>query len=162
LSLLQYKWWRQVSYYWFVFLFSIYKAYYISNQKQKKVDIFKFFKDEVNNVFDTNIFRQVKTGNFISKAHLNSWYITWLQNSCNVTWFHMWREKYEKRFQVKNMISYKDLLSFFSPLANIFCYIYNQGKDVCHFLYIPDSHYYLLFSIVFMSKLKKIRSKIYK
>jgi hypothetical protein len=35
--------------------FSIYKAYYISNQKQKKVDIFKFFKDEVNNVFDTNI-----------------------------------------------------------------------------------------------------------
>ena len=43
--------------------FSIYKAYYISNQKQKKVDIFKTFKDEVNNVFDTNIFRQVKTGN---------------------------------------------------------------------------------------------------
>ena len=37
--------------------FSIYKAYYISNQKQKKVDIFKIFKDEVNNVFDTNIFR---------------------------------------------------------------------------------------------------------
>jgi hypothetical protein len=36
--------------------FSIYKAYYISNQK-KKVDIFKIFKDEVNNVFDTNIFR---------------------------------------------------------------------------------------------------------
>ena len=50
--------------------FSIYKAYYISNQKQKKVDIFKIFKDEVNNVFDTNIFRQVKTGNFISKAHV--------------------------------------------------------------------------------------------
>jgi hypothetical protein len=50
--------------------FSIYKAYYISNQKQKKVDIFKFFKDEINNVFDTNIFRQVKTGNFISKAHV--------------------------------------------------------------------------------------------
>jgi hypothetical protein len=91
-------------------------------------------------VFDTNIFRQVKTENQrfqgknmisyikicchffsplanifcyiynqgkdvcnflflyipdISKAHvyLNSWYITWLQNSCNVTWFHMWREK---------------------------------------------------------------------
>ena len=40
--------------------FYIYKAYYISNPKQKKVDIFKFFKDEVNNVFDTNIFRQVK------------------------------------------------------------------------------------------------------
>jgi hypothetical protein len=37
-------------------LFSIYKAYYISNQKQKKVDIFKIFKDEINNVFDTNIF----------------------------------------------------------------------------------------------------------
>jgi hypothetical protein len=35
--------------------FSIYKAYYISNQKQKKGDIFKFFKDEVNNVFDTNM-----------------------------------------------------------------------------------------------------------
>jgi hypothetical protein len=54
--------------------FSIYKAYYISNQKQKKVDIFKNFKDQVNNVFDTNIFRQVKTGNFISKAnaYLNS------------------------------------------------------------------------------------------
>jgi hypothetical protein len=50
--------------------FSISKAYYISNQKQKKVNIFKFFKDEVNNVFDTNIFRQVKTGNFISKAHV--------------------------------------------------------------------------------------------
>jgi hypothetical protein len=50
--------------------FSIYKAYYISNQKQKKVDIFKIFKYEVNNVFDTNIFRQVKTGNFISKAHV--------------------------------------------------------------------------------------------
>jgi hypothetical protein len=50
--------------------FSIYKAYYISNQNQNKVDIFKFFKDEVNNVFDTNIFRQVKTGNFISKAHV--------------------------------------------------------------------------------------------
>jgi hypothetical protein len=50
--------------------FSLYKAYYISNQKQKKVDIFKIFKDEVNNVFDTNIFRQVKTGNFISKAHV--------------------------------------------------------------------------------------------
>jgi hypothetical protein len=50
--------------------FSIYKAYYISNQKQKKVDIFKIFKDEVNNVFDTNIFSQVKTGNFISKAHV--------------------------------------------------------------------------------------------
>ena len=50
--------------------FSIYKAYYISNQKQKKVDIFKIFKDEVNNVFDTNIFRQVKTGNFICKAHV--------------------------------------------------------------------------------------------
>jgi hypothetical protein len=48
---------------------SIYKAYYISNQNPKKVDIFKFFKDEVNNVFATNIFRQVKTGNFISKAH---------------------------------------------------------------------------------------------
>ena len=48
--------------------FSIYKAYYISNQKQKKVDIFIFFKDEVNNVFDTNIFRQVKTRNFISKS----------------------------------------------------------------------------------------------
>jgi hypothetical protein len=47
--------------------FSIYEAYYISNQKQKKVDIFKIFKDEVNNVFDTNIFKQVKTGNFISK-----------------------------------------------------------------------------------------------
>ena len=46
--------------------FSIYKAYYISNEKQKKVDIFKFFKD----VFDTNIFRQVKTSNFISKAHV--------------------------------------------------------------------------------------------
>ena len=46
------------------------KAYYISNQKQKKVDIFKIFKDEVNNVFDTNIFRQVKTGNLISKAHV--------------------------------------------------------------------------------------------
>ena len=45
--------------------FSIYKAYYISNQKQKKVDIFNFFKDEVN-----NIFRQIKTGNFISKAHV--------------------------------------------------------------------------------------------
>ena len=58
--------------------FSIYKAYYISNPKQKKVDIFKFFKDEVNNVFDTNIFRQVKTGNFINKAHvyLSSLYIT--------------------------------------------------------------------------------------
>jgi hypothetical protein len=55
-------------------MFSIYKAYYISNQKQKKVDIFTLFKDEVNNVFDTNISRQVKTGNFISKAHayLNS------------------------------------------------------------------------------------------
>jgi hypothetical protein len=79
--------------------FSIYKAYYISNQNQKKVDIFKNFKDEVNNVFDTNIFRQVK---------------------------------------------------FFSPLANIFCYIYNQSKNICNFLflYIPDSHYYLLFSIV--------------
>ena len=50
--------------------FSIYKAYYISNQKQKKVDIFKIVKYEVNNVFDTNIFRQVKTGNFISKAHV--------------------------------------------------------------------------------------------
>ena len=49
--------------------FPIYKAY-ISNQKKKKVDIFKIFKDEVNNVFDTNIFRQVKTGNFISKAHV--------------------------------------------------------------------------------------------
>ena len=49
--------------------FSIYKAYYISNQKQKQVDIFKIVKDEVNNVFDTNIFRQVKTGNFISKAY---------------------------------------------------------------------------------------------
>ena len=47
--------------------FSIYKAYYISNQKQKNVDIFKIFKDEVNNVFDTNIFRQVKTGNFKAK-----------------------------------------------------------------------------------------------
>ena len=45
-------------------------AYYISNQKQKKVDILIFFKDEVNNAFDTNIFRQVKTGNFISKAHV--------------------------------------------------------------------------------------------
>ena len=54
--------------------FSIYKAYYISNQKQKKVDIFKIFKDEVNNVFDTNIFRQVKTGNFISKAHVYHMY----------------------------------------------------------------------------------------
>ena len=40
--------------------FSIYKAYYISNQKQKKVDIFKFFKDEVNNVFDTNILDKSK------------------------------------------------------------------------------------------------------
>jgi hypothetical protein len=50
--------------------FSIYKAYYISNQKQKKVDIFKIVKDEVNNVFDTNIFRQVKTGNVIGKAHV--------------------------------------------------------------------------------------------
>jgi hypothetical protein len=43
--------------------FSIYKAYYISNQKQKKVDIFKIFKDEVNNVFDTiqyNIFIPIK------------------------------------------------------------------------------------------------------
>ena len=50
--------------------FSIYKAYYISNQNQNKVDIFKIFKDEVNNVFDTNSFRQVKTGNFISKAHV--------------------------------------------------------------------------------------------
>ena len=35
----------------------MYQAYYTSNQKQKKVDIFKFFKDEVNNVFDSNIFR---------------------------------------------------------------------------------------------------------
>jgi hypothetical protein len=43
---------------------------YISNPKQKKVDILIFFKDEVNNVFDTNIFRQVKTGNFINKAHV--------------------------------------------------------------------------------------------
>ena len=50
--------------------FPIYKAYYISKEKQKNVDIFKIFKDEVNNVFDTNIFRQVKTGNFISKAHV--------------------------------------------------------------------------------------------
>jgi hypothetical protein len=33
-------------------------------KNKKKVDIFKIFKDEVNNVFDTNIFRQVKTGNF--------------------------------------------------------------------------------------------------
>jgi hypothetical protein len=40
------------------------------NQKQKKVDIYKNFKDEINNVFDTNIFRQVKRGNFISKAHV--------------------------------------------------------------------------------------------
>jgi hypothetical protein len=40
-------------------VFSICKAYYISNQKQPKGDIFKNFKDEVNNVFDTNIFRQV-------------------------------------------------------------------------------------------------------
>ena len=40
--------------------FSIYKAYYISNQKQKKVDIFKFFKDEVNNVFNTNILDKSK------------------------------------------------------------------------------------------------------
>ena len=43
--------------------FSISKAYYISNQKQKKVNIFKFFKDEVNNVFDTiqyNIFIPIK------------------------------------------------------------------------------------------------------
>jgi hypothetical protein len=45
--------------------FSIYKAYYISNQKQKNVDIFNCFKDEVNNVFDTNIFRQVKPGHSI-------------------------------------------------------------------------------------------------
>ena len=59
-------------------MFSIYKAYYISNPKQKKVDIFKIFKDEVNNVFDINNFGQVKTGNFINKAHvyLNSLYIT--------------------------------------------------------------------------------------
>jgi hypothetical protein len=46
---------------------------YISNKKQKKVDIFKIFKDEVNNVFDKNIFRQVKTGNVISKAHVTQW-----------------------------------------------------------------------------------------
>ena len=39
-------------------------------KNKKKVDIFKFFKDEVNNVFDTNIFTQVKTGNVISKAHV--------------------------------------------------------------------------------------------
>jgi phosphoglucomutase len=51
-------------------IFSIYKAYYISNQKQQKVDIYKHFKDKINNVFDTNIFRQVKTGNFISKAYI--------------------------------------------------------------------------------------------
>ena len=49
---------------------SIYNAYYISNQKPKKVDIIDIFKDEVNNVFNANIFRQVKTGNFISKAHV--------------------------------------------------------------------------------------------
>ena len=55
----------------FFSIITIYKAYYISNQKkkQKQVDIFKIVKDEVNNVFDTNIFRQVKTGNFISKAY---------------------------------------------------------------------------------------------
>ena len=46
--------------------FSIYKAYYISNQKQKKVDIFKIFKYEVNN------FRQVKTRNFIRCQTTNS------------------------------------------------------------------------------------------
>jgi hypothetical protein len=51
-------------------LFSIYKAYYISNQTQKKVEIFKMLKDEVNNVFDTNSVRQIKTGHFISKAHV--------------------------------------------------------------------------------------------
>jgi hypothetical protein len=43
---------------------------YISNQNQKKVDIFKMFKDEVNNAIDTNSFRKVKTDNFISKAHV--------------------------------------------------------------------------------------------
>ena len=54
--------------------FSIYKAYYISNQKQKKVDILKMFNDEVNNLLNKNISRQVETGNFINKAHayLNS------------------------------------------------------------------------------------------
>ena len=50
--------------------FSIYKAYYISNQKQKKVDIFKMFKEDVNNTVDTNILRKVKTDNGITKAHV--------------------------------------------------------------------------------------------
>jgi hypothetical protein len=34
------------------------------------VEIFKMLKDEVNNVFDTNSVRQIKTGHFISKAHV--------------------------------------------------------------------------------------------
>jgi hypothetical protein len=41
-------------------IYRMYNVWHISNQKQKKVDIFKIFKDEVNNVFDTNIFRQSK------------------------------------------------------------------------------------------------------
>jgi hypothetical protein len=39
-------------------------------KNKKKLIYLKNVKDEVNNVFDTNIFRQVKTGNFISKAHV--------------------------------------------------------------------------------------------
>ena len=51
-------------------LFSIKKTYYISNQKKKKLHIFTIHKHEVNNVLNANNFRQVKTGNFTSRAHL--------------------------------------------------------------------------------------------
>jgi hypothetical protein len=59
-------------------------------------------------------------------------------------------EKCLKKDRMHTLTCIAQTLSFFSPLANIFCYIYNQSKYVCNFLflYIPDSHYYLLFPIV--------------
>ena len=87
--------------FWCDIFFSILLSLYFKSKTKESRYIY-FFKDELNNVFDTNIFRQVKTGNFISKAHAHLYIILHLWPStnllfddfewfdCNLCWWDVW------------------------------------------------------------------------
>ena len=51
-----------------VIFFSIYKAHFVSNKKETKIEIYKIFKKEINDIIKLNAIRNIETGKMLIKT----------------------------------------------------------------------------------------------
>ena len=51
-----------------VIFFSIYKAHFVSNKKESKIEIFKIFKKEIYDIIRLHSIRNIETGNMLLKT----------------------------------------------------------------------------------------------